>query len=376
MHSSDPVVEAMLKKRRQAREEQKSNGSNGKADGGPKPVIKTSAEFISGFVPPDYILDGILQQSFLYSLTGATGAGKTLITLLLAAIVALGKLFAGRETKKCRVLYFAAENPDVRWIALSQFLFDPEEIDVFFSDQRFTISKMLPMLAAELARHGGDFGLVIIDTGPSFFEGDDENNRTQMLTHAKMLRSLIDIIPGRPCILVNVHPVKNAADDNLLPAGGGSFLNEVDGNLTALKTESTTELHWQGKFRGPEFAPLQFLIRTITHQSLKTAKGKLIPTCMAEWISEQARDDIAKARVDDENKVLDLISRNPKITQEKIAIAMGWKLASGDPNRMRAGRCIVALVKDGLVKKNRDGIKITKEGAKVLNGNEEKDEAA
>jgi hypothetical protein len=64
----------------------------------------------------------------------------------------------------------------MRWIALAQCMaFDPDTIEVFFSDQRFTISKMLPMLKAELARHGGEFGLVIIDTGPSLFEGDDEN---------------------------------------------------------------------------------------------------------------------------------------------------------------------------------------------------------
>ena len=81
-----------------------------------------------------------------------------------------------------------------------------------------------------------------------------------MLGHAKMLRSLIDIIPGRPCIIVNGHPIKNANADNLLPAGGGSFLNEMDGNLTALKTESTVEMHWQGKYRGPDFPPMFFLI--------------------------------------------------------------------------------------------------------------------
>jgi hypothetical protein len=341
------------------------------------PLIKTSADFIAGFVPPDYILDGILQQGFLYSLTGATGAGKTSITLRLAASTALEKTFANRETRKGRVLYLAAENPDdarMRWIALGQHMgFDPNRIDVFFSDRKFTISKMMPTLRGELERHGGEFGLVIIDTGPAFFEGDDENSRAQMGSHAKMFRDLIDVVPGRPCVIVNVHPVKNAAPDNLQPAGGGSFLNEVDGNLTASKTESAVDLHWQGKFRGPEFAPMHFLIRTVTHQDLKDKKGRLIPTCLAEWISEAASEEIAKAKVDDENRVLELISRDPKITWEKIAIAMGWKLHNGDPNRTRAGRCIAALVKDKLVKKTRSRTQVTAEGKKALNGGEEED---
>jgi hypothetical protein len=341
----------------------------------PPLVIKTSGQFIAGFVPPNYVLDGILQGGFLYSLTGATGAGKTSITLRLAASTALGKVFAGRETERARVLYLAAENPDdarMRWIALGQHMgFDPNRIDVFFSDRKFTISKMMPTLRGELERHGGEFGLVIIDTGPAFFEGDDENSRAQMGSHAKMFRDLIDVVPGRPCVIVNVHPVKNAAPDNLQPAGGGSFLNEVDGNLTASKTESAVDLHWQGKFRGPEFAPMHFLIRTVTHQDLKDKKGRLIPTCLAEWISEQASEEIAKAKVDDENKVLELISRDPKITWEKIAIAMGWKLHNGDPNRTRAGRCIAALVKDKLVKKTRNRMQVTDEGKKALNGGEE-----
>ena len=42
-------------------------------------------------------------------------------------------------------------------------------------------------------------------------------------------------MPGEPCVIVACHPVKNASDDNLIPRGGGAFLNEVDGNLTATR---------------------------------------------------------------------------------------------------------------------------------------------
>jgi hypothetical protein len=37
-------------------------------------LIKSSAQFVAGFIPPDYIVDGLLQQGFLYSLTGQTGS--------------------------------------------------------------------------------------------------------------------------------------------------------------------------------------------------------------------------------------------------------------------------------------------------------------
>jgi AAA domain len=103
----------------------------------PQPsLVKSSKDFVADFVPPDYTVDGLLQGGFLYSLTGATGAGKTCLTLRLAASVALGVIFANRETKKGRVLYLAAENPDdvrMRWIALAQHMdFDVNEIEVYF----------------------------------------------------------------------------------------------------------------------------------------------------------------------------------------------------------------------------------------------------
>jgi hypothetical protein len=125
-------------------------------------------------------------------------------------------LSAGRETKKRRVLY------------------------LFFVEGVFKLSETAGRLKEEADGLGGDFGLVVIDTGPVFYEGDDENSRTQQGRHAVTLRELITVIPGKPAVLVNCHPVKNAAADNLLPAGGGNFLNQVDGNLTATALPSST----------------------------------------------------------------------------------------------------------------------------------------
>ena len=49
-------------------------------------------------------MDELLQEAFLYSLTGATGARKTAITLRLAASVARSAVFANHETKQRTVL--------------------------------------------------------------------------------------------------------------------------------------------------------------------------------------------------------------------------------------------------------------------------------
>jgi hypothetical protein len=334
-------------------------------------LIKSSRNFVAGFVPPDYLIDGLLQEAFFYSLTGATGAGKTAITLRLAASVATGALFAGRETKKRRVLYLAAENPlDVRmrWIALSQHMhFDHDSIEVFFVEGVFKISQMIPRLKQEAEAIGGDFGLVNIDTGPVFYEGDDESSRTQQGQHAVMLRNLVEQIPGRPTVIANVHPVKNAAPDNLIPAGGGNFLNQVDGNLTAAKNDNTTELHWQGKYRGVEFAPMHFMLKTATHERIKDSKGRLIPTVICEWISETAKEDMDAGRLADDDKLLSFISKNPKASQADLALMMGWKLFSGEPHKSKVARGTARLLKDKLIEKTRAGyFDLTDKGLNVL----------
>ena len=144
----------------------------------------------------------------------------------------------GRQFELGRVLYFAGENPiDVqqRWIAMSQQMdFDYETIPVHFIPGVFKISALKEAIATEVEKLGG-VALVVIDTTAAYFEGDEENDNVQAGNYARMQRSLVDTLPGGPTILALCHPVKNAGEDNILPRGGGAYLNEVDGNLTAIK---------------------------------------------------------------------------------------------------------------------------------------------
>jgi hypothetical protein len=338
-------------------------------------LLQSSREFVASYVPLDYLVDGLIQEAFLYSLTGTTGAGKTAIALRLAASVGLGILFANRQTKKRRVLYLAAENPvdtRMRWIALAQQMdFDADTIEVYFVEGVFKISQMAARLKAEAEELGGEFGLVIVDTSPVFYEGDDENNRNQQGKHAELLRGLIDIIPGKPAVIANCHPVKNAAPDNLLPAGGGNFLNQVDGNLTAARTDSTTELHWQGKFRGPDFAPLYFMLRTVTHERLVTSTGRIMPTVVCDWISDTAKDEIAKQKLADEDLILAAIDADPKASQASLAIKFKWTLYSGEPNKMKVSRLVKTLKGAKLISETRGGkYRLTAAGKTALNGSQ------
>ena len=332
--------------------------------------ILSSAEFIKGFVPPDYLIVGILQRRFIYSFTGRTGSGKTAVGLLIAALVAIGNGLGKHVVKKGRVLYLAGENPDdarMRWLAMAEQMgFDINTIEVWFRPGVFKISELSDRVAEEVTKIGG-VSLVIVDTGPAFFEGNEENSNVQLGGHARRLREILTTLPGGPAVLVNCHPTKNADDDNLVPRGGGAFLAEVDGNLTCWKENETVEVHWQGKFRGPEFAPLSFRLRTLTCGALRDSEGRSIPTVVASHLSESGLEEIAARNRHNEDKLLTVIAANPGCSLAKLATLARWITKDGAPYKMLAKRIVDSLERQKLViNDKRDGIQITEKGRKCI----------
>ncbi|GGF66903.1 hypothetical protein GCM10007301_28160 [Azorhizobium oxalatiphilum] len=302
------------------------------------PELVSSGDFVRGFVPPDYAVDGIIQTGFLYSLTGQTGSGKTAAALLLAACIALGRDFAGRETKQARVFYFAGENPDdvtMRWIGLCHALgLDADDLDVHFIRGVFSVTNFLDHIRTEAERLGG-VGLIIIDTTAAYFTGTDENNNVEMGAYARQLRELAKL-RWRPAVLAASHPVKNAAADNLQPRGGGAFLNEVDGNLTLAKRGETSAMHWQGKHRGPDFAPLTFDMRAIEAPTLVDSRGRPIPTVMAVPVGDDEVTQRADAASQDDERMLIAIRQDGSRSLREQAEFLGWTTADGEGNKKRA----------------------------------------
>jgi AAA domain len=332
------------------------------------PLIKSSAEFVRGFVPPDYLVDGLLQRRYCYALTARTGDGKTALALLAAACVALGVPFGGRECEKGSVLFFAGENPDdirARWIAMSVAMsFDIQAIDVHFIPGSFKISALIERITAEVAALGG-VSLIIVDTSAAYYESADDNHNVQQLEHAKRLRSLTNL-PGGPTVLVNCHPAKNAADDNLCPRGGGSFVNEMDGNLTALRDDRTVVLHHQIKFRGPDFPPMNFLLHSDTYDRLRDRKKRLMPTVIAKPLSDAAQEEMVNVARSDEDQILQAIGERGGKSLVDLAKELGWHTPKHEPNKSKTQRTVNRLVRAGFVRLDRGRYALTDKGRKAV----------
>jgi hypothetical protein len=236
---------------------------------------------------------------------------------------------------------------------------DENKVAVDFVDGRFKISEIPQHILAAAAKH--QYVLVIVDTSVAFSQSLDENDNVEQLGHAQALRNLIDVLPGGPTILVCCHPPKNANDDNLQPRGGGAVIAEFDGNLTCKRTETVTVVHHQGKFRGPDFAPLHFTLEGQTAARLKDSQGRQIWSVCAKPASEQDQEDISKA-LEADLAAVTAIRDEPGISIASIAIRLGWLNRQRKPDGSKAQRRIKTLEAKKWLERDGEHLELTPKG--------------
>jgi hypothetical protein len=335
----------------------------------PLPAGLSAKAFVEGYVAPEYTIDGLLQRARVYSLTGQTGHGKTAVGLALAVSKATGRPLEGRRVDPGPVVYLAAENPDdvrARMILMAERLaLDLDQLPITFFPGTFSLCDGLAPLS-DFVKAAGGASLVVVDTGAAFLAASgagDENDNMGALRFALDLRRLTEL-PGQPTALALMHPTKRATRDDLLPRGGGAFLNEMDGNLTvwAEGERETTELSWAGKLRGPSFDPIVFMLETGTCAKLADAAGRQIPSVWAFPVDARRAEQSVTRQKGEEDDVLLVMARAPAGSLATWASALGWTFPNGQPAKYRVERAIKRLAADKLATKKRDRWVLTKAG--------------
>jgi hypothetical protein len=330
-------------------------------------------EFIAGFKPPQYVIDGIAQRGMLYSWTAPTSHGKTAVALYMSICISLGLDFAGRHVEQGHVIYFSAENSDdvrARMILIADKMkLDLDALPITFVDRCFDLSEALDQIKVKAEELGG-ITAVFLDTSVAFQVAcgfSDENDNIQAYKFATTLRKLTEI-EGRPVVFALTHPTKFATNDLLLPRGGGAFLAEVDGNFTLwkpAKDADTTTMHWAGKFRGATFEPIAFALETGTCSGLVDPKGRRLPSVWARPADDSMVERSEQRRRDDDDAVLIAMNNSPSPASfSSLALALDWKDAEGNPQKWLVQRSVKRLDRDKLVTKIRERYQLTPKGKK------------
>lgn len=335
----------------------------GRAAAEPKGNLLVPVEnWLKDVSAPQWVVEGIVQQGYLYAVTAITNHGKTAITLLLGMCVASGRKFCGKDIRKGGVLILCGENPDGFRTRLRATLAAMELDETAIAGRAVVLHQALPLrmylddIKAEAKALGIEYNLVLVDTHASYFTGDDEDSNIQARDAAMDLRELTEL-PGRPAVLANCHPTKSATHDSLLPRGGGAFLNEIDANLTVWAEGETAVLHWQRKKRGPDFDPLPFEF----HGTNVDEAGVQVPTVVAWPISEVRAVELKRERRERENRILRALYDAPTGTIRQWVAACGWDPAK---NISRVMRGLEKLKEAGLVEWHRGDYALTARGKK------------
>lgn len=341
-------------------------------DGKSSGSIIHATTFMAQYTAPDYVIDGIIQRSRIYSLTSPTGHGKTAVSLFLAFMVATGCSDGPIQVTQGAVVILAGENPDdVRarfWACCSCYGVNAASLPIYVLPMNVGLdAKAANTLKDDIDGLQEDIALVIVDTAAAFFPGDDENANVQMGNYARVLRTFLEC-QGKPAVLIPAHPLKHADKDMLLPRGGGGFLAEVDGNLTLWSGSlgKTTTLHWQGKIRGADFNPINFSLQSWTTEGVVDSKGRPLPSVVAKPQSEAEAVAERDQAISDENVILGCLMRSPGVTVSNIAFFAGWLDEHGEPMTSKVYAGLDSLRAEKFVKLERRKYWITESGKREL----------
>lgn len=310
--------------------------------------------FTKDVKPLRYVIKGVLARGSLTTMTAITGHGKTaLATEMLAAIISgRGEEILGVPVKQGRVAYIAYENPEDFRRKLAAVL-HTRGIDrecISRNLRVFTESQSTTDMRRALRRwaKGGDLTLVVIDTLQAHFPGDDFNDNAQIVRYfRKELRPICETIPGEPATLVLGHPRKGTdAEEELVPFGGGSAMNEIDANLSVWLKDGLLKLHWCQKLRGAPFPPVLFKLRLHDSGIIKNEEGEQVPTPILDFIRvEKEKRMSARAQDRSATQLLAMIAKHPTGSQ------MDWAREMGLAGKGSVSRWLAKLQKERAVKK-------------------------
>jgi hypothetical protein len=301
--------------------------------------------------PGDLVQD-MLRQASVYTLTAQPSAGKTTIATLLAACVAEGRPFAGLPVERGNVWYLSADDPyggADRLEALARAGY-PQARDIGFSAVAFDITSDAARLElVRIATLIGGVSLIVLDTLLAYTPGafDNENDNMAMARFLNEVRELTKL-PGAPTILILCHPAKRAVADalELIPRGGSAALAASDGNLAAWLDGDVVTVHHSAKMRGA-FDEQHFLVERGVDTGLKNKKGRPVLTVMARFLDEREAAQRDNADQQGELQVLGFLQTRGK--GEWVGPA-AIELALNMPSRT-ARRYLALLLERGQVKR-------------------------
>jgi DNA-binding transcriptional ArsR family regulator len=230
--------------------------------------------------PTEFAIDGILPERCLASLYGAPRSYKTFIAISMAASLATGRSWNGREVRRKRVLYIIAEGVSgfgkrldawtddntKEYLPSSHFLVVPTAVNLLDPTEVAELVKKVKEVFADAA----DGLFIFIDTVARNFGGGDENSTQDMnvfIKHVDYIRE--ELNAG---ILLVHHTGKDPTKGG---RGSSALLGALDVEMVSIRPAESdyTTLKCNKQKDDEEFAPIALGVKKMGESLvLTTAK--------------------------------------------------------------------------------------------------------
>lgn len=215
-----------------------AEGAENKAPPKPLRLLKPT-QIAANLQARDSVIQGMLECGCITVVTGDSNSGKTTVLQFQAMCVASGKPFAGRATKRSKVLWVAGEdayNAQIRFLGLQQKYpadFDLRDLDdwLYVLPQRIEIMNpaSLQLFHEALAEipNGHDIGAIYLDSKSMVWGGEDENSNDEA---ARFIQVTGEQIAQRysAAVVITHHLTKFKDKEQQSARGAGALINNVD----------------------------------------------------------------------------------------------------------------------------------------------------
>jgi hypothetical protein len=325
-----------------------------------KPV--SGGELLAKIKPLHFVIEDILAKGYVYTLTARNNHGKSTLMALMTKCITEGAKFGSQRTERGRILILSGENTPDTLLKLKAIDIDPSMFDVVDGsyEMRANADDQLKNLAHEYAG-------IFVDSNQAYFGDGEMNGNSESLAHAQAFRRLTKA-PGEPFVCILSHPTKNADEENLIPYGGGSFMNEIDGNITLNLQNGLAKLS-HTKLRQPSFDGIDFKLQVHEFPELRNNFGKATTSTVFEAISS----DQAFVEGHKEEMIRHRFLVEFQAKEKPSATDLGDKYFTNpidpekpnfDARKKRAQRIIQKLVEQKLLTKS---LNLTKDGRNFIN---------
>lgn len=268
------------------------------AESGSSMVIDSTE--IDDYPMAPFMIQNLLPEGGFSLLTGHSGTGKSFIAVDLAARVAYGMEYAGRKTKKGKVLYIAMEgqagvvNRVRAWYRLNQITPQPDHFKMILRNFSFVDEKIFGRLLADIRNEQPR--LILLDTVAHAMSGWEENSATEMSAFVSRV-SEIESVCGATVLLIH-HQAKSSGKGEgprIKSRGSGALPAAANAVMETDKQKGSAnirvEFSKQKDIEHPE--PLQFRLESVDFQQVDEF-GDVAPQPAVAVYEGAATDDETK----------------------------------------------------------------------------------